>query len=78
MTKEEAIKWIDSNNPPDTDRRVLIWWLRATEDKLFNPIPGDAFGRYLQVLKQWRPDGCNGDWNDEVTHWAEVPTGPTA
>ncbi len=69
-------KWIDSKSPPSDDRRVLIWWLRALDDKSLKSRPGCCFGKYVHSLKEWRPTGCNGDYSSEVTHWKETPNGP--
>jgi hypothetical protein len=25
-----------------------------------------------------KPEGCNGDWTKDISHWAPVPKGPAA
>jgi hypothetical protein len=69
--------WISvEDRLPTDDRKVLIWWSRAEDDENFRPVPGVAFGRYIHCLKEWRPVGCNGNFNDQVTHWMPPPEPP--
>lgn len=74
----EMANWksVKKELPPD-DRKVLIWWTRADEEN-YRPKPGVAFGRYVHALNEWRPTGCNGNFNDQVTHWDFLPEGPLA
>lgn len=70
--------WKPATKPPPDGRVVLIWWTRAFTSDDYRPVPGPAFGRYVHGLKEWRPSGCNGNFNDEVTHWDYLPKGPSA
>lgn len=67
--------WKPARKPPPDDRKVLIWWTRAEEED-YAPKPGVAFGIYVHSLGEWRPAGCNGNFNDQVTHWDYLPSGP--
>lgn len=67
--------WKPAIKPPPDDRKVLIWRTRAEEED-YAPKPGVAFGRYVHSLGEWRPAGCNGNFNDQVTHWDYLPSGP--
>jgi hypothetical protein len=71
------MKWISVDDRlPENEERVLIWWLRADEDKQFRPVPSSSFGKYYKWNKQWRPIGCMGNFNDQITHWQPLPPPP--
>lgn len=70
-------EWISvEDRLPEYGKRVLIWWLRGEEDNNLRPVPAVAFGRYYEHSEEWRPVGCMGNFNDEVTHWSELPPPP--
>lgn len=64
--------WIPSAQPPTTSDPVLIWW----ETTSIMDKPRVFIGQYLHELKQWRPLGCNGNFNNQVTHWRPMPQPP--
>jgi len=77
MLNSQEGQWFDAKAvlPPE-DSNVLIWWLCAEHDDRYRLKPGIHFGKYLHGLNEWRPLGCSGNFNDEVTHWAYLPKGP--
>ena len=72
VTVEGGMEWIPASNPPDSDRNVLIWWKRQG----WNSHEGVDMGNFCHALGYWRPRGTNGNFNDEVTHWMELPPEP--
>lgn len=70
------IKWNPTSGPPpENDRKILLWYLYADHDGE-KSIPGAVFGRYMERAEKYQPFGCVGNFNDDITAWAEVPEGP--
>lgn len=56
---------------PKDEEVVLIW---------YNERPGGwrvYLGRYLHILRQWRPIGGNGDFGNDISHWMPLPDKPS-
>lgn len=62
----ESIQWFPASNRPDADMIVLVHCPGQTE-----PI---WLGYWDDNDATWRT--CDGMWLD-VSHWAELPSGPT-
>jgi hypothetical protein len=67
------MEWILSTHPPEHENEVII---HRTTNRGFR-TPAIDVGTYNQTLKCWRPRGGNGNWNDEVLHWMELPVPPS-
>jgi hypothetical protein len=68
------MNWISSKTPPDSERQVLIVRRKRWEE---NDTVYDL-GHYSHMLGYWRPRGSNGNFNDEVYWWMELPDYPRA
>ena len=65
------IEWHTIDSIP-MDRRVLVWVVGKI-------LPGIRFGSAYPLSQGFfvaRPEGANGDWTKDITHWAEIPEGP--
>jgi len=67
--------WISvEDRLPEDGVYVLIWFLGSwLHDKR---QPSVFMGKYIDVLRQFRPYGGNGNFNKEITHWQPLPDPP--
>lgn len=63
--------WQPIETIPTDNSRVLLW----VSGKM---LPGVRFGWAYKCGDGFRvkPEGANGDWNSDVTHWAPLPPPP--
>jgi hypothetical protein len=55
---------------PKDGQTVLIWYRQAPNGwRVY-------LGHYSHLLKQWRPEGGNGNFNDDISHWMPLPEEP--
>jgi hypothetical protein len=66
-------QWISvEERLPEPNRRVMVWY--CEEMKHGTKRYGVRFGEIS--CGHWRPDGGNGNFDDRVTHWQELPAPP--
>jgi len=69
-----VIEWHTIDSIP-SNRRVLVWVVGTS-------IPGVRFGSAYRLSEGEKlvakPEGCNGNWTSDITHWAELPEGPSS
>ena len=66
MAHDTTILWHPAEQPPDDDRTVLLFHPQANEPVWLGYRNN---GRWLDI-ETWEIEG--------VTHWADLPEGPTA
>lgn len=67
--QKEAAQWIPvSERLPEQSTRVLIWYRRSFNE--WRPEFGEI------SLGHWRPDGGNGNFDNDVLHWMPLPEPP--
>lgn len=66
-----CIDWQPRDTMPER-QRALVW------------VPGRMshglnFGSGYRVNGKLvaKPEGCNGDWTKDISHWAPIPAGPS-
>lgn len=66
MNTTETITWVSASTPPDDEQTVLIYAPQEDDPIWLGYHDGDA----------WR-EASGGQVSTPVTHWAEMPKGPS-
>jgi hypothetical protein len=70
--------WIKTKDRlPENSGRVLIWYSKADFNRGGMFIPGVSIGHYIKELDEFRPQGCMGDFKDDISHWMPLPKDPS-
>lgn len=74
QARRDASRWIPvrDGKPPD-DSYVLMWMSEHPQGRGRHRC---YIGRYEAWRDWWRPEGSNGDFSDQVTHWMKLPVSP--
>lgn len=70
VTGITCIDWQPRDTMPE-NQRVLVW-VTGRMSRGLNFGSGYRVGGKLFA----NPEGCNGDWTDDISHWAPIPAGP--
>lgn len=65
-------RWRPISSVPTDGSRVLLWVTG-------NMLPGARFGSAYKLSSGEiipKPEGGNGDWSKDITHWHPAPRGP--